>query len=604
MVERERVHRARRGRARRDLHDSRAQPDALGVRADPRERRERVGAPRLGRPHRVEAEPLRLLCERDRERIGLRAPVAELQAEFHSSCVLPAAPDGHDGIALRQTEPMPQRFEGVIGRDWRDSTPWWPPEPEPPAGAPNVLLIVLDDVGYAQLGCYGSDIDTPTIDGLAADGIRLANFHTTALCSPTRACLLTGRNHHRSGMGRVADLAMGYPGYWGMVPRENGFLSEILRAQGYASYAVGKWHLTPDDETSMAASPRELAARPRLRPVVRIPRRRDTPVRPALFHDNHAVLAPGSYEDGYHLSADLADRAIEFLADLRAVDEEQPVLLLPRDRRVPLAAPRAARMDRALPRPLRPRAGTRGATRPSPASSRWGCCPRTRALAPAALGPRVGHALARRPGGGRALHGVLRRVPLVHRRADRRGCSTTCARPATSTTRSSCSAPTTARAPKAARGLAQRRALLQRRRQRSPRAARTHRRARRPDHPQQLPVGLDHGRQHALQALEARGARRWRRRSVHRAPRRPGARRLGGRDPPPVRPRHRRAADRARAGRHRGARCRRRRRRSRPIDGDELRLPAGRGRRRPAATRPSTSRCSAPARSTTTVGRR
>ena len=134
--------------------------------------------------------------------------------------------------------------------------------PEPPEGAPNVLLIVLDDVGFAQLGCYGSDIATPTIDGLAADGIRLTNFHTTALCSPTRACLLTGRNHHRSGMGRVADLAMGYPGYCGVVPRENGFLSEILRAQGYASYAVGKWHLTPDDETSMAAPRHQLAARP------------------------------------------------------------------------------------------------------------------------------------------------------------------------------------------------------------------------------------------------------------------------------------------------------------------------------------------------------
>ena len=80
---------------------------------------------------------------------------------------------------------MAQHFEGVIGRDWRDSTPWWPAEPAAPSGAPNVLLIVLDDVGYAQLGCYGSDISTPTIDGLAAEGVRLANFHTTALCSPT-----------------------------------------------------------------------------------------------------------------------------------------------------------------------------------------------------------------------------------------------------------------------------------------------------------------------------------------------------------------------------------------------------------------------------------
>ena len=108
------------------------------------------------------------------------------------------------------------------------------------------------DPAQCELEC--SDISTPTFDGLARDGIRLTNFHTTALCSPTRACLLTGRNHHRNGMGRVADLAVGYPGYCGRIPRENGFLSEILRAHGYATYAVGKWHLTPEDETHMAAS--------------------------------------------------------------------------------------------------------------------------------------------------------------------------------------------------------------------------------------------------------------------------------------------------------------------------------------------------------------
>ncbi|MDQ1510314.1 MAG: hypothetical protein QOG50_2158, partial [Actinomycetota bacterium] len=219
---------------------------------------------------------------------------------------------------------MAQHFEGVIGRDWRDSTPWWPAEPSAPSGAPNVLLVVLDDVGYAQLGCYGSDISTPTIDGLAAEGLRLANFHTTALCSPTRSCLLTGRNHHRNGMGRVADLAMGYPGYWGMIPRENGFLSEILRAHGYATYAVGKWHLTPDDEVSMAAS---RASWPLGRGFDRwygFHGGETHQFAPALYHDNHAVLAPGTYEDGYHLSAELADRAIEFLSDLRAVDEELP----------------------------------------------------------------------------------------------------------------------------------------------------------------------------------------------------------------------------------------------------------------------------------------
>jgi arylsulfatase A-like enzyme len=233
---------------------------------------------------------------------------------------------------------------GRIGRDWRDSEPWWPPVVRPPAGAPNVVLVVLDDVGYAQLGCYGSDIETPVLDGLAAGGVRLANFHTTALCSPTRACLLTGRNHHRNGMGRIADLAVGFPGYWGKPPRENGFLSEILRAAGYATYAVGKWHLTPEDETNMAAS---RATWPLGRGFDRwygFHGGETHQFRPALYCDNHAVRPqdsrptqpPGSTrrlsrEPGsgaeYHLTADLADRAIEYIGDLRAVDADKPFFL-------------------------------------------------------------------------------------------------------------------------------------------------------------------------------------------------------------------------------------------------------------------------------------
>jgi arylsulfatase len=219
------------------------------------------------------------------------------------------------------------RFEGVIGDDWRDSTPWWPELPAPPSGAPNVLLVVLDDVGYAQLGCYGSDIDTPTIDALAASGVRLTNFHTTALCSPTRACLLTGRNHHRNGLGRVADLAVGYPGYNGEIPKENGFLSEILRQQGYATYAVGKWHLTPDDQTNMAA-PRN--SWPLARGFDRwygFHGGETHQFVPALYHDNHSIQPPRSIAEGYHLSADLADQAIAHLADLRAVDVDRKFFL-------------------------------------------------------------------------------------------------------------------------------------------------------------------------------------------------------------------------------------------------------------------------------------
>ena len=110
-------------------------------------------------------------------------------------------------------------FGGVIGRYHNESTPWWPERRRAPDGAPNVLMIVLDDVGFAQLGCFGSDIETPVLDGLAAGGLRYTNFHTTALCSPTRACLLTGRNHHSTGMGRVIELPTGFPGYNARIPQ-------------------------------------------------------------------------------------------------------------------------------------------------------------------------------------------------------------------------------------------------------------------------------------------------------------------------------------------------------------------------------------------------
>ncbi|HEY1827181.1 MAG TPA: arylsulfatase, partial [Acidimicrobiales bacterium] len=200
-------------------------------------------------------------------------------------------------------------------------------EPTPPDGAPNIVLLVLDDVGFAQVGCYGSDIETPVFDSLAANGVRMANFHTTALCSPTRACLLTGRNHHRNGLGRVADLAIGYPGYWGTPPVENGFLSEILRDRGYATLAVGKWHLSPDTDTNTGGS---RASWPLSRGFDRwygFHGGETHQFVPALYHDNHSTRPPKEYKDGYHLTGDLVDHAIEFLGDLRAVGPEQPFFL-------------------------------------------------------------------------------------------------------------------------------------------------------------------------------------------------------------------------------------------------------------------------------------
>ena len=218
-------------------------------------------------------------------------------------------------------------FQGTIGRDFTDSTPWWPDPLRAAPGSPNVLVFLLDDVGFAQLGCYGSDIDTPVVDALASRGRRFLNFHTTALCSPTRSCLLTGRNHHSNGVGRIVELATGYPGYDARIPKANGFLSEILLSLGYATFAVGKWHLTPEDECNAGA--------PRHRwPLGRGFERfygfmggETHQFVPALIADNHQVPPPKTPEEGYHLTEDLVDRATGMLRDLRAVDPGKPFFM-------------------------------------------------------------------------------------------------------------------------------------------------------------------------------------------------------------------------------------------------------------------------------------
>ncbi len=222
----------------------------------------------------------------------------------------------------------PHDFEGTIGRYHWESEAAWPPAPKPPRGSPNVVVVLLDDVGFAQLGCFGSDLETPTMDRLARGGLRYSNFHTTALCSPTRACVLTGRNHHSVGMGRIIELATGFPGYDARIPKSCGFLPEMLTPLGYAAWAVGKWHLTPEEETNLAA--------PRARwPLGRgferfygfINGGETHQNAPALVADNHFVDPPRSIDDGYHLTEDLVDRSIELVDDLRHVDPDKPFFL-------------------------------------------------------------------------------------------------------------------------------------------------------------------------------------------------------------------------------------------------------------------------------------
>ena len=221
----------------------------------------------------------------------------------------------------------PEHFDGTIGQWHWESEPWWPEPVRAPATAPNVVVVLLDDVGFAQCGPYGSDIETPTLDRLAAGGLVFTNFHTTALCSPTRACVLTGRNHHTVGMGRIIDLATGFPGYDAHISPRHGFLPAMLTPEGWAAYAVGKWHLTPRDLHHLGA---DRSTWPLGRGFERFYGFFDGETHqfsPALVHDNHQVRAPGDHASGYHLTEDMSDHAIEWITDLRNADPDKPFVL-------------------------------------------------------------------------------------------------------------------------------------------------------------------------------------------------------------------------------------------------------------------------------------
>lgn len=215
----------------------------------------------------------------------------------------------------------------VVGTTVAESTPAWPEPVSAPQGAPNVLLVVLDDTGYAQLGCYGSPIRTPTIDRLAAGGLRYRSMHTAALCAPTRACLLTGRNHHSVGMGTIPEFAAGYPGYDARLPRDCGLLPEILRTHGYSTFAVGKWHLTPSEHVSAAGPYDSWPLGRGFERFYGFMGAETSQYHPELVHDNHQVPIPATPEEGYHLTEDLVDHAIGYVADIRQVDPAKPFFL-------------------------------------------------------------------------------------------------------------------------------------------------------------------------------------------------------------------------------------------------------------------------------------
>ena len=247
--------------------------------------------------------------------LAISAVASELQAQTAT------------GSPTQEVLPKPEApFAGQIGTTYRESRADFPKPIAAPAGAPNVLIVILDDVGFGHAGTFGGAVSTPTMDRLAQNGLRHNQFHTTALCSPTRAALLTGRNHHSVGTGVIIEMGTGFPGYTGIVPNTTAGLPQILRQNGYATAAFGKWHNTPDNEISPAG------------PFDRWPtgstwgfeyfygfmNGETHQYYPVLYRNTDPVPPPKTPEQGYHLTEDLVDDASGWLNRVKATNPQKP----------------------------------------------------------------------------------------------------------------------------------------------------------------------------------------------------------------------------------------------------------------------------------------
>ena len=218
-------------------------------------------------------------------------------------------------------------FEGEVRRTIVGSDPWWPGQPTAPAGAPNVIVMLCDDLGFADIGCYGSEIDTPHLDRLADEGLRYTNFHVNPMCSPTRASLLTGLNHHLAGLATVCHRDPGFPGY-AMEIRDNAVtMGEVLRDAGWATLMVGKWHLCKDSNLT-EAGPRHgwpcQKGFDRFYGILDGFTNFHQPHR--LYEDNHVVQVD-QYPDDYYFTDDLTDRALDMVRQVRSGHPRKPWFL-------------------------------------------------------------------------------------------------------------------------------------------------------------------------------------------------------------------------------------------------------------------------------------
>ncbi len=226
-------------------------------------------------------------------------------------------------MAAEPHEPY-ANFEGHVGRVFSTSEPSWPQHPTAPEGAPNILVMLADDLGFADLGCYGSEIDTPNLDQLAAEGVRYTNFHVNPMCSPTRASMLTGLNHHMAGVGHVAHFDPGFPGY-AMEIRENAHtMGDLLRSNGWAPLMVGKWHLCKDAHLSEAGPRHSWPLQKGFDRYYGILDGFTNFHQPHRLYEDNRALDIDDFDDDYYFTDDLTNQALKMVKEVRSAHPTKP----------------------------------------------------------------------------------------------------------------------------------------------------------------------------------------------------------------------------------------------------------------------------------------
>ena len=238
----------------------------------------------------------------------------------------PGSPSATTTIEGSQLPPPPQKFEGKIERNAAQSTPYWPARVVPPKGAPNVLLIMTDDTGFGVTSTFGGVVPTPTLDKIAANGLRFTNFNSTALCSPSRAAIITGRNHHSMGFGVIAEQATGFPGYDSFMTRDKATIGRILKDNGYWTSWFGKDHNTPDFQASQAGPFDQWPTGMGFDYFYGFVGGDANQWAPNLFRNTTAIY-PYYNHPGWNLITALADDAIEYLRRITAINSEQPFFI-------------------------------------------------------------------------------------------------------------------------------------------------------------------------------------------------------------------------------------------------------------------------------------